>query len=625
MESGIFGSATECGEGMEVMIRLQPTGKGKVGQLVLLWVLSILWWIGIPMAQRSDAVPNVVVILTDDQRWDTLWAMPIVQDTLIRRGVHFTQAFVSTPLCCPYRASFLGGGYYAHNTGVLQNTLPNGGVQRFVDTNTLPLRLQQNGYATALVGKYLNGYPDVAPYIPPGWSRFVVPLGRSWTNFPVVIGASTDQPSTGRIEQKAQYVTDYLRDEALTFLDGLGNRPFFLYFAPSAPHHPATPAPGDEGLFSSYLYRSRGFGETDVSDKPRHIRLHHPVTPDEVAKRDEEHRNQLRSLQAVDRGVGALVDKLQELGKLDNTVIVFTSDNGLHWGEHGLGGKGYPYEESIRVPLIMVVPGVVPRKDDSLVVSNLDVPTTIWHLAGLPKKTDGLNLLPLLHDPHMPWRQRGIFIEYFPLTELTKQGGRRALPGIWAGWRTRKYKYVEHTTREKELYDLAVDPYELENVVTKAQYSAIVQRLAQRTAALKGLAISVRKLPPGEVGIPYYFLMKAWGGTLPYAWTIFEGTLPAGLTLDGISGVIQGIPVRSQKHDVLISVHDASIARQRREPQRFVQEYSIAIVEPGGLSQGEPVFSKERTAPLDADEEEEDDEDPNRSTFVSPATALESP
>ena len=413
------------------MRRRLPPGKGKIGQLVLLWVVTLLWGIGIPLAQRSHAVPNFVVIMTDDQRWDTLWAMPIVQDLLIRRGVNFTQAFVSTPLCCPSRASFLGGGYYAHNTGVLTNGLPNGGAQRFVDTNTLPLRLQQNGYATALVGKYLNGYE--APYIPPGWSRFVSWPGGSSTNFSVVIGSSTDQPSTGIIEHKTQYLTDYLRDEALTFLDGVGNRPFFLYVAPFAPHAPATPAPGDEGLFSSYRYRSRGYGEVDRSDKPAHIRNRPPL---DVATEDELHRNQLRSLQAVDRAVGALIDKLQTLGKLENTVIVYTSDNGFLWGEHGLRRKSQPYEESIRVPLIVVVPGVVPREDDSLVVSNLDVPTTIWHLAGLPKATDGLNLLPLLHDPHLPWRPQGIFLESFGSP-------------IWAGWRTRNYKYVEHSYRRK--------------------------------------------------------------------------------------------------------------------------------------------------------------------------------
>ena len=132
--------------------------------------------------------------------------------------------------------------------------------------------------------------------------------------------------------------------------------------------------------------------------------------------------------------------------------------------------------------------------------------------------------------------------------------------------------------------------------------------LAQRTAALKGLAITVQKLPPGTVGIPYSFQMSAWGGTLPYAWTILEGTLPAGLTLDGLSGVIQGIPVSSQTQKVLLSVHDASIATQSQEPQRFVRDFSLAIVEPGGvLQQGEPVFSKERTAPLDADEEDDDE------------------
>jgi hypothetical protein len=330
----------------------------------------------------------------------------------------------------------------------------------------------------------------------------------------------------------------------------------------------------------------------DRSDKPAYIR---DSLPRNTTREDTFHRNQLRSLQAVDRAVGALIDKLQTLGLLDNTVIIYTSDNGFLWGEHGLSGKGQPYEESIRVPLIVVAPGVAPREDDSLVVSNLDVPTTIWHLAGLPTATDGLNLLPLLHDPHLSWRPEGVFLEHFSINK------------VWAGWRTRTYKYVEHATGERELYDLVADSYELENVVTQPAYRDIVDRLAQCIAARKGLAITVVALPPGTVGIPYAFQMTAWGGTLPYTWSIRQGTLPEGLTLDGPSGLIHGVPIRSETLQVEISVHDASLTTQRQEPQRFVMTFALTIGAPG-LLQEISISPAEPNGLLqsDADDDEED-------------------
>lgn len=377
------------------------------------------------------------------------------------------------------------------------------------------------------------------------------------------------------MESKTQYLTDYLRDEALTFLDGVGDTPFFLYFAPSAPHVPATPAPGDAGLFASYLYRGRGYGEMNRSDKPAYLRhWQFNATGPDVPQADEQHRNELRSLQAVDRAVGALVDKLQALGKLANTMIVFTSDNGLQWEEHGLRSKGFPYEESIRVPLIVVLPGVAPREDNSLVVMNVDVPTTVWHLAGLPKDTDGLDLLPLLHNPHKRWRPEGIFLEFFGVGDQRDDRGRFA---IWAGWRTRGYKYVEYVTGEKELYNLLRDPFELQNIASEPHAGRIIRRLRERIAAFKGLAITAAEAPEGTVGVPYVFRMTAWGGTPPYTWTIRHGTLPDGLTLNPAAGVIRGMPVRSQAAEVLVSVQDASIAKQTHRPQKFDKTFTLTI------------------------------------------------
>src|SRR5687768_15551396 len=151
--------------------------------------------------------------------------MPIVQEELVRHGVTFANAFVSTPLCCPERASFLAGGFYAHNTGVLNNTPPNGGVTRFLDRDTLSVRLQRAGYRTALIGKYLNGHLSLQSYIPPGWTTFLsVEGGHDWMTYQTIRGSSSpDAPSSGRSRWVSQYLTDFLRDEALQFLRQAGS------------------------------------------------------------------------------------------------------------------------------------------------------------------------------------------------------------------------------------------------------------------------------------------------------------------------------------------------------------------------------------------------------------------
>jgi arylsulfatase A-like enzyme len=330
--------------------------------------------------------------------------MSIVQQELVRRGVTFDNAFVSTPLCCPEHASFLAGGFYAHNTGVLTNAAPNGGITKCVDVDTLPVRLQRAGYKTAILGKYFNKYALISPYIPPGWTKCVQATGGSnWMTYGATVGSSgPDALSSGVHVRVSQYLTDFLRDEAINFIQAAGSSPFFLYFVSLAPHAPAIPAPGDEALFANYLYRGRGYQEEDLSDKPY---LQDDAVRYDTAAQDEFHRRQLQSLQAVDRAIGAIVQELKILGKLDQTLLVFMSDNGYLWGEHWQIKKALPYEESIRVPLVVVMPGILPRQDGHLVVANLDVPTTIFAVAGIPRfDTDGQSLVPLLRNPAIPWR-----------------------------------------------------------------------------------------------------------------------------------------------------------------------------------------------------------------------------
>jgi VCBS repeat-containing protein len=519
---------------------------------------------------------NFVLILTDDQRWDTLWAMPIVQEKLVARGVTFTNAFVTTPLCCPARASLLSGGFYAHNTGILSNGPPNGGAQKFHDRETLATILQQVGYKTAFIGKYMNNYRRKTPYpyIPPGWTKFVTPVRfGSWFDFAVAEGQSRQKPTQGEIsEPVTQYISDFERDQALEFLEQHGESLFFLYLNTHAPHSPATPAPEDEDLFSDYLYRDRAYGEADLSDKPAWVQDTPPFDP---ASRDRFHRDQLRSLQAVDRTIGAIIDKLEEKKKFEQTVFIFTSDNGYLWGEHGLISKGYPYEESIRVPLVIVMPGIAPRTDDHLVAINLDLGPTLFALADIDKETDGLNLVPLLKTPEGAWR------EEFVIEAFTLGANINPPPFVWAGLRFKhgaeEWKYIEYPSGETELYDLVTDPFEEESQHANPAYQTLREEFATRLAGLKGLAITVDAAPEGKVGQNYRFQLTAWGGKKPYTWAILEGQLPEGLSLNRASGLISGIPVTLEVQRISIQVKDSSIARQTGTPQSFIQEFSIII------------------------------------------------
>ena len=286
---------------------------------------------------------NFVILLTDDQRWDTLEYMPILQDRLANRGIMFTNAFASTPVCAPSRASLLAGGSYAHNTGVLYNFSPNGGIYKFRDEVTVGSLLQRTGYKTALIGKYINEYEKLAPYVPPGWTKFLGLLSESakYYDFKVVRGRSGSLATQGKIHKvTGKYSTDFLGEEAINFLKNVGKAPFFLFLSLNAPHKPAVPASQDRNLFSDFLYHGRAYGEEDLSDKPFFISsLANRVFNDEEIKKNQIlFRNELRSLQSVDRSIGAIIAELESQGKLNDTFIFFASDNGYLFGEHRISG-----------------------------------------------------------------------------------------------------------------------------------------------------------------------------------------------------------------------------------------------------------------------------------------------
>jgi arylsulfatase A-like enzyme len=396
-----------------------------------------------------------VLILTDDQRWDTLWAMPTVNDELVDHGVTFSNAFATNPLCCPSRATILTGRY-SHGTGVYANLGPHGGFNAFADDSTIATWLQARGYRTALVGKYLNQYSST--YIPPGWDDWFAFTGAlDYYDYSL----NENGRITSRGDRPADYSTDVIAAEATSFIRTT-NGPLFLMFAPFAPHFrkgdtfETTPAPRHVDAFDGIdPWRPPSYGEPDVSDKPRWVRRRPLFTPDTESRGDAYRQSQLESLLAVDDAVGQIVDALRDTSRLGNTMIVFTSDNGLTWGEHRWFGKAVPYEESIRVPLVIRYDPLASRRTDGHLAVNVDLAPTFARIAGVRAPVaEGKSLLRHLRSQGGPWR-RSFLIEHW--------GGRR-IP-TYCGVRSSRYTYVQYQRGTEELYDLVGDPYQLENRV----------------------------------------------------------------------------------------------------------------------------------------------------------------
>lgn len=448
--------------------------------LSLLCVLAVLSagapTTGAPVVSR----PTLVIVLTDDQRFDTIRHMPILQRELVAQGVTFTNAFVTTPLCCPSRASLLRG-QYAHNTGVLTNGGGDrgagegrwpGGAEAFRDQSTLATWLRAAGYRTGLFGKYLNGYMQLTQRVPPGWDEWHVFAG-GYFNY------SLNENGTVRRYGRAaeEYGTDVVARKAVQFIEQGGSAPLLVYYAPFAPHAPATPHPQDAAAFGDLApWRPASYNEQDVSDKPEWVRRLPSLGPQQQAGGDEFRKSQLRALAAVDRAIGMIIDALRRTGRLENSIVVFTADNGLSWGEHRwLDRKSCPYEECVRVPFIVRGPGIPAGHTDPRFVQNIDIAPTFAELAGVRPdgSVDGRSLLALLRGADLPWRAE-ILTEYWGQPQLT-----------WAAIRTDRWKYVEYENGDRELYDLSADPYEMTNVVASPQHAQVVTDLRQRLDALR--------------------------------------------------------------------------------------------------------------------------------------------
>jgi arylsulfatase A-like enzyme len=445
--------------------------------------------------------PNVLVLLTDDQTLESMRVMAGVRSELAAGGTSFDRAFVSNALCCPSRAT-LYTGQYTHNHGVIGNRPPEGGYGRLDKSEWLPVWLQRAGYHTIHIGKFMNRYGQDSPptEVPPGWNEWYTSVDPSTYRF---TGYQLNE--NGVVNTYTEYSTDEYSRRAADAVARLApqGQPFFLSLAFLAPHSggprepddPAglvtpMPAPRHRDLFASEpLPETPAFNEADVSDKPSFIRRRPRLTAEGVAAVTENYRQELESLLAVDEGIVRLVSALRAAGELENTLIVFTSDNGFFHGEHRVpSGKVMVYEPSIRVPLILRGPGVPAGQRRRQLVTNADLAPTILDAAGaLPagRVPDGRSLFPLLRDRGLAWGR-----------ELLIEGA----PGIqavaFAALRNERFVYAEHDNGENELYDLRLDPHQLDSVDGDPAYASIEARLAERLAALHTCVGETCSRPP---------------------------------------------------------------------------------------------------------------------------------
>jgi arylsulfatase A-like enzyme len=430
-----------------------------------------------------ERLPNVLVVITDDQPWDTLAsatdpaAMPWLESRLADPDdswVRFTNAVVDVPLCCPSRASILTGLFSRH-TGVEGN----GDGEDLEESSTLATWLDDGGYQTAFVGKYLNGYPwDRGPYVPEGWDRFLAKrnLDRSTTyeDYPFVDQGVPMTAGTGR----GAYATSMLAAEASAFLRGAStDRPWFLVYAPSAPHAPWTPAPQDVGTLAGATTSLPGLSVlNDVRGKAGWVRRLPPIDGPTAASLEDLRRRMLETLRDVDRAIRSLVLEVRARGELDRTLVVFLSDNGYSFGEHRWVGKRCPYDACVRIPLVVRSPWTGAH-EVRVPVSNVDLAPTILDLTGLAtgaERMDGRSLLPMLDDRVVDAFDRD--------SALIEWAGDAEVPS-WRGLRTEDFSYVETSDGTIELYDLTgrlgpADPSELRNRAGDPRYRDVRRSLA---------------------------------------------------------------------------------------------------------------------------------------------------
>ena len=402
-----------------------------------------------PAAPLAKKPPNILFLLSDDHRWDFLSCLghPFVEtprlDRLADEGILFSNAFVTTSLCSPSRASFLTG-QYAHTHGVKNNLT----VWRDENVTFLEL-LKKAGYDTAFIGKW--HMPGRLPHLR-GVDRFITftiqaGQGRYW-KCPLIVDGK-------EVPARKPYITEDLTDYALEYIEQERNHPFCLYLSYKAVHHPWRPPSDLVDLYDDV---------DPVLPKeadPWITSTHGNIFVGTFGMLKHHYMNYARCVVSLDRQIGRVLDKLDELGLAENTLVVYAGDNGYFWGEHRLVDKRWPYEESIRIPWIVRFPGVIPDpgRRAGQMVANIDLAPTLLEAAGVevPESMEGRSFLPVLRSSAAPGRKAWLYEYYreFPYR----------VPAMH-GVRTDTHIYIEYEGgRRPELYDVVKDPREKQNLI----------------------------------------------------------------------------------------------------------------------------------------------------------------
>jgi N-acetylglucosamine-6-sulfatase len=448
--------------------------------------------------------PNVVVVMTDDQRFDDMLALPKTRRLIGRAGVTFTRAFASYPVCCPARATFFTG-QYAHNHKVLcLYPWCGGGYGRLNQREYLPVWLERAGYATVHIGKFLNGYgSERPPDKPKGWTEWYGLVDHStYRMWGYDLFENDERHTYGRVlrEVPRYYQTDVLTRKATRFIRrrAANDAPFFLSVAYLAPHHESgrtqrltgkliRPAPRYRHRFAHRALRKPpSFNESDLSDKPWFVgRWNRAITARREAAITKRMHERWASLPAVDDGVEDIIRALGSAGELDNTYVIFTSDHGFMQGEHRIPqGKMVPYDPSTQVPLLIRGPGIPRGRATKALVGDVDLAPTI--LDATPARPshalDGRSILPFARNVNLRSLR--------PLLHTTagqgakgrtntREGGTKGTqPRVpaWSAVRTTRWLYIEYKGGQREMYDLKNDPWQINSVIDDPRSGARIRR-----------------------------------------------------------------------------------------------------------------------------------------------------
>ncbi len=453
---------------------------------------------------------NIVLVLSDDHRYDFLRFLPQApafletpnMDRMAQQGAHLANAFVSTSLCSPSRASILTG-QYMHHHHIVDNQRPEP-----AGTTFFPQYLQKAGYQTAFIGKWHMGEDQDGPR--PGFDQWVSFKGQGVYFDPVLNVNGKQQPSQG-------YTTDILTDRALEWLKSGrdASRPFFLYLSHKAVHYPFEPAQRHAGRYAQGQIRrpeTMANTEDNYQTQPYWVRerrysihgVDHmetgPYDNDPVPSFDNLYHQYCETLHGLDENLGRVLSYLDESGQSQSTLVIYMGDNGFALGEHGFYDKRDAFEESIRIPMLAYAPGLIaPGTKVTQMVQNIDIAPTLLAAAGVPvpmsAKMDGRSFLPFLVGQSVPWRDH-ILYEYhwewnFPAT-----------PTLFA-IRTDRYKYIYYygVWDRDGFYDLQTDPHERHNLIAvpafQQQIEAMKKQLFDELEASGGLDLPVRR-PAGE-------------------------------------------------------------------------------------------------------------------------------